>query len=479
MKKLFALLILLLMVAMTGCGNINVRMDAGMAVRPDGGVSVKTRLLSVPMAQGELLKALKQTFAPQTITPLTAGELSGYEGVSDYKTIADMAKANMLGRGLSAPEKNLHADGILYHSGILYDYCTLDMLSEVMDLPSTHTYQIPGSPGFYFTLDAPYEVETSNADIISQNKKNLVWDLSKGDLGGKHRAIKASFRIWHKGAVIGLAVLAVVLLGAGAVFYKKSKASYLVEEQKSKRNVSFASLGAAAVIIIFMIARVAVTPTLTSKDRISPIYDSSGKIVSSDSVVKDSPAAPKINEGKNNTPATEQKAEQTTGEQNAGQKGAKPAPDNTQGSNANNATVPIVIAGAYHSSADQEGNYVHSAKLTVDGDTKTCWSEGVKGYGIGENIEIHFTGTCKVSGMNIWIGHQKNESLFYQNGRPVALRVVGSDGSSEVYNLKDIFGVQRVEFKQPINVNKVKLVVEQIAKGSKYEDTCIAEVKFF
>ena len=105
MKKLFALLILLLMVAMTGCGNINVRMDAGMAVRPDGGVSVKSRLLSVPMAQGELLKVLKQSFAPQTITPLTAGELSGYEGVSDYKTITDMAKTNALAKGLSAPEK--------------------------------------------------------------------------------------------------------------------------------------------------------------------------------------------------------------------------------------------------------------------------------------------------------------------------------------------------------------------------------------
>lgn len=137
------------------------------------------------------------------------------------------------------------------------------------------------------------------------------------------------------------------------------------------------------------------------------------------------------------------------------------------------------VVGAYHSSADQEGNYVHSAKLAVDGNTGSCWSEGVKGLGIGENIEIHFNGNYKVSGMNIWVGHQKSQDLFYQNARPTALRVEGSDGSSEIYYLEDKFGSQRVTFKTPLTVNKVKLIVERVAPGNKYEDTCISEVKFF
>ena len=150
-----------------------------------------------------------------------------------------------------------------------------------------------------------------------------------------------------------------------------------------------------------------------------------------------------------------------------------------QNTNTGSAAEPISVIGAYHSSADQEGNYLHSAKLAVDGNTSTCWSEGVRGLGIGENIEIHFNGNYKVNGMNIWIGHQKSQNLFYQNARPIALRVIGSDGSSEVYNLRDTFGGQRVAFKQPITVNKVKLVVERVAPGNKYEDTCIAEVNFF
>lgn len=140
---------------------------------------------------------------------------------------------------------------------------------------------------------------------------------------------------------------------------------------------------------------------------------------------------------------------------------------------------PGAVAGAYHSSADKEGSYVHSAALTVDGNPASCWSEGVPGLGIGENIVIHFNGTYKVSGMNIWIGHQKSQSLYYQNARPGIIRVEGSDGSSEVYALQDTFGAQRIDFKIPINTKFIRIIVEQSVQGNKYQDTCIAEVSFF
>lgn len=164
---------------------------------------------------------------------------------------------------------------------------------------------------------------------------------------------------------------------------------------------------------------------------------------------------------------------------------APPAPGQPANPQVNNAApvVPPVSAGvivnAYHSSADRENNYTHSALLAVDGNPSTCWSEGVPGYGIGENIVIHFNGTYKVSGMNIWVGHQKSEALFYQNARPRSVRVQGSDGSSEVYFLSDTLGVQRVNFRRPINTSLVKIIVDQVMPGNRYEDTCIAEVSFF
>ena len=137
------------------------------------------------------------------------------------------------------------------------------------------------------------------------------------------------------------------------------------------------------------------------------------------------------------------------------------------------------IVNASHSSADHEGNYIHSASLAIDGNIQSCWSEGAPEWGVGEFITIYFDGTYKVSGMNIWTGHQKSLELFRQNGRPVAVRVIGSDGSNEQYYLEDRFGMQKVTFRNPINVQNVRITVEGISPGSKYKDTCIAEVNFF
>ena len=154
-------------------------------------------------------------------------------------------------------------------------------------------------------------------------------------------------------------------------------------------------------------------------------------------------------------------------------------PDNSQQQPSVPPITKDAIVSAKHSSADNEDGYNHSAALTTDGDTKTCWAEGVPGLGIGENITYYFNTNYKVSGLTIWTGHQKTEDLFYKNARPTAIRVVGSDGSSVIYPLNDVMGMQRVTFNTPITVNNIKLVVEKVAPGNKYEDTCIAEVNFF
>lgn len=149
----------------------------------------------------------------------------------------------------------------------------------------------------------------------------------------------------------------------------------------------------------------------------------------------------------------------------------------------NNVTVQpfsaSAISSATQSSFDNEDGYHHNAAKAIDGDIKSCWAEGVKGLGIGEYIQINFNGTYRVSGLNIWPGHQKSQDLFYKNARPVAIRIIGSDGSNEVYGLNDSMGMQRVNFRNPINVNNIKIVVDKVARGNKYEDTCIGEVSFF
>ena len=156
-----------------------------------------------------------------------------------------------------------------------------------------------------------------------------------------------------------------------------------------------------------------------------------------------------------------------------------PTPPATPTKDVSDHDTIIELVEVKHSSADSEDQYTHSGTLTVDGDTKTCWSEGVPGLGINENITYRFNKKSKINGLNIWIGHQKTEDLFYKNARPTAIRIIGSDGSNEVYTLQDTMGMQKVTFNRPITTWSIELVVEKVAPGSKYEDTCIAEVSFF
>lgn len=173
----------------------------------------------------------------------------------------------------------------------------------------------------------------------------------------------------------------------------------------------------------------------------------------------------------NNAPAT---VNQQTVEQKTTNKG------DSNVSNYVKSSVPKNhIISAEHSSADAEGSYVHSAALAIDNNPASCWSEGVPGLGIGESIVIGFNNTYKVSGMRIWIGHQKSQDLFYKNARPSAIRVLGSDGSNQLYNVQDVFGPQDINFVQPVNANSIKLIIEKAKPGSTYEDTCISEVLFY
>lgn len=137
------------------------------------------------------------------------------------------------------------------------------------------------------------------------------------------------------------------------------------------------------------------------------------------------------------------------------------------------------ISEAYHSSADVEGSYVHSAQKAIDGNIASCWAEGVAGLGVGENIVIRFNGIYELNGMYFWSGHQKTEALYYKNARPTAVRVVASDGYNQIHRIRNIMGMQTINFYRPVYTDEVKIVLESCDSGTTYADTCIAEVNFF
>lgn len=137
------------------------------------------------------------------------------------------------------------------------------------------------------------------------------------------------------------------------------------------------------------------------------------------------------------------------------------------------------VAGISSSSVLKEGNQNYSASNIIDQNNQTCWADGVPGLGIGESITLTFNQKYNISGFRIFNGYQKSEDLYYKNSRPIAFRIIGSDGSNAVYNLEDSIYEQDIYFDKMINVDSIKLVIEKVQHGTTYEDTCISEIIFF
>jgi hypothetical protein len=142
---------------------------------------------------------------------------------------------------------------------------------------------------------------------------------------------------------------------------------------------------------------------------------------------------------------------------------------------------------------DENGRY--SVKNIIDERPETAWVEGKKDSGIGEYITINITpcseidkyygkkGLYKIKKIGIISGYAKNNTTFKQNNRIKKFRLKYDNGLTKSryvkYTLKDTMAMQYIEFKKPVFMNKLKLQILEVYKGSKYDDTCISEIKIF
>jgi hypothetical protein len=165
-------------------------------------------------------------------------------------------------------------------------------------------------------------------------------------------------------------------------------------------------------------------------------------------------------------------------------------------------------------------NPKYGVQNLFDGNYKTAWVEGIKGYGIGEAVYLSIPHNYKI--INIFNGFGKSLTLYKNNSRAKRLKLtcyagINPEGHvteiAELYKskmfpkeyyiyLEDKFAVQSfpfpfsgkelkefqdkfvVEYKKtssvPIAAVKtiLKIAIADVYKGAKYEDTCISEIFF-
>lgn len=135
------------------------------------------------------------------------------------------------------------------------------------------------------------------------------------------------------------------------------------------------------------------------------------------------------------------------------------------------------------SSALQESGYDYSVASLTDGNTQTCWAEGVSGIGEGESITFSSDETKTVSGLAILPGYCKSEDLFYKNGMPMNIEIQsgGKTWHWSFYDFQPNFASPMdsmvfIDFGEDVDMSDCTVTLSDCKSGNKYDDICITEM---
>ncbi len=134
----------------------------------------------------------------------------------------------------------------------------------------------------------------------------------------------------------------------------------------------------------------------------------------------------------------------------------------------------------------------YAASNIDDLNYKTAWIEGVPGYGIGENITLHFPPeNPRITKIIIVNGYVKSERAWRENSRVKKLKMYLYNKPFAILNLVDTRQEQTFTF-EPIGYSDrkdwkklstkpwwtMKFEILEVYQGEKFDDTAITEIYF-
>jgi F5/8 type C domain len=136
-----------------------------------------------------------------------------------------------------------------------------------------------------------------------------------------------------------------------------------------------------------------------------------------------------------------------------------------------------VSAVTVSSALPPAGAVDYGSENLVDGEPTTAWNEGAAGDGTGEWVEVALTGPADISRVLLWNGYQKG-AAFDTNNRVAELRLELS-GMPFVAPLLDVEGPQAIKLPQPVRADRVRLVIERVYPGNRYNDAAISDLEIY
>ena len=136
-----------------------------------------------------------------------------------------------------------------------------------------------------------------------------------------------------------------------------------------------------------------------------------------------------------------------------------------------------ITSSSFLGSDDKENPYLYCPDNVMDGDSITAWVEGVEGEGVNEWIRFEFDSTMTISHIDILAGYFKSRRLFSENNRIAKIEMIFSDSTGMEFLLEDKMGWQTYELNK--ETDSIKIIIKDVYRGSKYNDTCISEIKIW
>lgn len=108
---------------------------------------------------------------------------------------------------------------------------------------------------------------------------------------------------------------------------------------------------------------------------------------------------------------------------------------------------------------------------------ETAWSEGAKGSGAGEWLELIPKVAKPLVAIAMQAGYSKNDELFKANARPKKMTLLLNDEYRLVVDVPDINGMLEYPvtgYDQP--VSKLRITIDEVWPGESFEDLCISYI---
>jgi len=153
---------------------------------------------------------------------------------------------------------------------------------------------------------------------------------------------------------------------------------------------------------------------------------------------------------------------------------------------------PPVVRWVTSNSELMDTRFSYAPENVLDNDPTTSWVEGDEGAGIGSTLRLELSssigggkleGVYEIAAVGMINGYAANSELYSANNRVkrAVLDLYSIIDSSRPYHeviwdLDETMEMQYYRFPEPVRMSELSITIEDVYAGTRYDDTCIAEI---